>query len=70
MKKTQIIEEYWEAFLQDCHYSLVTHGADANTERAKAEPTDNNFWAWYMKNRMVQQNARIDEHIRNSKVPN
>lgn len=65
MNKTDIMEEYWVEFLQDCHYSLVTNGSEKTHERSIAQPTDNNFWAWYMKNKMVQQNERIDEHLRN-----
>lgn len=67
MKRTDIIEEYWEEFLQDCHYILVTHGANDTLARTKAEPTENNFWAWYMKNKMIQQEARINEHLEGHK---
>jgi hypothetical protein len=64
MKRTDIIEEYWEEFLQDCHFSLVTHAADNTYERDKAEPTENNFWAWYMKNKMPHDSDRINDHLR------
>lgn len=64
MRKTDIIEQYWEEFLQDCHYDLVTHGTGETHERSIAQPTDENFWGWYMKNKMVQQKERIDAHLR------
>ncbi|HET7320348.1 MAG TPA: hypothetical protein VFI84_02035 [Candidatus Saccharimonadales bacterium] len=63
MRKTDIIEQYWEEFLQDCHYELVTHDTGKARERTVAQPTENNFWAWYMKNKMVQQKTRIDEYL-------
>jgi hypothetical protein len=65
MKKTELLEQYWEEFLQDCHYELVVHAADDSISREKAEPTENNFWAWYMKHKMVKDNQRINEHLDN-----
>ena len=63
MRKSDIIEQYWEEFLQDCHFHLVTHGSHEVHERSIAQPTENNFWAWYMKNKMVQQTKKINEYL-------
>lgn len=63
MKKSEIIEHYWEEFLRDCHFQLVSNSADNTSARDKAEPTENNFWAWYMKNKLEQDHERINDHL-------
>ena len=65
MKRSEILELYWEEFLRDCHFNLLSHDADDSAARQKAEPTENNFWAWYMKNKLEQDHIRIAQHLEN-----
>jgi len=63
MKRAEIIEEYWQEFLRDCHFILITHGAHETSERSKATPTDSNFWLWYLKNKMTHDDQRINDFL-------
>jgi hypothetical protein len=67
MKKSEILENYWEEFLRDCHYNLVSHSAHDSDARDKAQPTETNFWLWYMKNKMEQDHGRINEYLKERK---
>ena len=70
MRRSEIIEEYWEEFLKDCHVKLVGHGAENQMERSKAEPTENNFWAWYMSTKMEPDHQGIENLMRSHEHDN